>query len=153
MRIGIGYDVHRFVEGRKFILGGVEIPYKKGLLGHSDGDALCHAIADAILGAKNLGDIGKYFPDTDSEIKGISSLKILEKVKEISNAKIINIDAVIVCEEPKISPYLDVMREKISDVLKVDKSAISIKVKRGEGLGFVGKGEGIVCYAVCLISK
>ncbi len=151
MRIGIGYDVHRFVEGRKFILGGVEIPHKRGLLGHSDGDALCHAIADAILGAKNMGDIGKYFPDTDPKIKGISSLKILEEVKKIAKCQIINIDAVIVCEEPKLSPYLDAMREKISSILNVDKSVISIKVKRGEGMGFVGRGEGIICYAVCLI--
>lgn len=155
-RVGNGYDVHRLSEGRKLILGGVEIPYEKGLLGHSDADVLVHSIMDALLGACGESDIGRHFPDNDMSYKGISSLVLLEKVKGILDSKgygISNIDSIIVAEKPKLSPYIDEMKEKISAVLQIDKDCIGIKATTTEGLGFAGTGEGIAAYAVANIYK
>ena len=155
-RIGNGYDVHKLVEGRKMILGGVEIPYDKGLLGHSDADVLVHSIMDALLGACGESDIGKHFPDNDMTYKGISSLVLLGKVKDILCSKgysIANIDSIIVAEKPKLSPYIDDMKEKISGILQIDKDYIGIKATTSEGLGFTGRGEGIAAYAVANIYK
>ncbi|MDO6355499.1 2-C-methyl-D-erythritol 2,4-cyclodiphosphate synthase [Caloramator sp. CAR-1] len=156
MRIGHGYDVHRLVEGRKLILGGVEIPYEKGLLGHSDADVLVHAIMDAILGAAALGDIGRHFPDTDEKFKGADSLKLLEEVKkliEIKGYSISNIDATIIAQRPKLMPYIEKMRENISKTLNISIDDINIKATTEEGLGFTGSGEGISAHAVALLAK
>lgn len=156
MRIGFGYDVHPLVRDRKLILGGVEIPFEKGLLGHSDGDALIHAIIDALFGAASLGDIGSYFPDTDEKYRDISSLILLEETgKILANKKfhIINIDSTIVLEKPKLQKYIPSMRSNIADKLDIEITQISIKATREEGLGFVGKGEGIKVYAVALIKE
>lgn len=156
MRIGVGYDVHKLVEGRKLILGGVEIPYEKGLLGHSDADVLLHAIMDALLGAAALGDIGKHFPDTDPAYKGISSLKLLEHVAgllEEHRFVIENIDATIIAQKPKMRPYIDRMRENIAAALQVDLDQINVKATTEEGLGFTGNGEGISSQAVCMLEK
>lgn len=156
MRIGMGYDVHKLVEGRKLILGGVEIPYEKGLLGHSDADVLLHAIMDALLGAAALGDIGKHFPDTDPAYKGISSLKLLEHVAgllEEHRFVIENIDATIIAQKPKMRPYIDRMRENIAVALQVDLDQINVKATTEEGLGFTGNGEGISSQAVCMLEK
>ncbi len=148
MRVGIGYDVHKLVEGRKLILGGVEIPFEKGLLGHSDGDVLLHAICDALLGAAGKGDIGRHFPDTDPEYKDISSLILLEKVKGlIKEYRINNIDSIVIAQEPKLAPYLEKMKENIAQVLKIGKSKINIKPTTTEKLGPLGRGEGIAAYA------
>lgn len=155
-RVGNGYDVHKLVEDRKLMLGGVEIPYEKGLLGHSDADVLVHSIMDALLGACGESDIGKHFPDNDMSYKGISSLVLLEKVKTILLSKgysIANIDSIIVAEKPKVSPYIDEMKVKIAAVLQLDKDYIGIKATTTEGLGFAGKGEGIAAYAVASIYK
>jgi len=154
MRIGIGYDVHRLVEGRKLYLGGVEIPNKKGLLGHSDGDVLIHAICDALLGAVSEGDIGTHFPDSDLSIKGIRSGNILSFVGGLlkkKGFKIVNIDAVVVAEEPKILPYKTAMIEEISKILEIEPAQVGLKGKTTEGLGFVGHKEGIAVYAVALV--
>ena len=156
MRIGQGYDVHRLTADRKLILGGVEIPYEKGLLGHSDADVLLHAIADALLGAAALGDIGKHFPDTDERYKGISSLILLEKTGELltENRFIINnIDSTVIAERPKLRPYIDEMRENIAKALHLSIDAVSVKATTEEGLGFTGTGEGIAAQAVCLLSE
>lgn len=156
MRIGMGYDVHKLVEGRKLILGGVEIPYEKGLLGHSDADVLLHAIMDALLGAAALGDIGKHFPDTDPAYKGISSLKLLEHVAgllEEHRFVIENIDATIIAQKPKMRPYIDRMRENIAAALQMDLDQINVKATTEEGLGFTGNGEGISSQAVCMLEK
>ena len=156
MRIGMGYDVHKLVEGRKLILGGVEIPYEKGLLGHSDADVLLHAIMDALLGAAALGDIGKHFPDTDPAYKGISSLKLLEHVAgllEEHRFVIENIDVTIIAQKPKMRPYIDRMRENIAAALQVDLDQINVKATTEEGLGFTGNGEGISSQAVCMLEK
>lgn len=153
-RIGTGYDVHRLVEERKLILGGVDIPYEKGLLGHSDADVLLHAISDAMLGALALGDIGKHFPDSDPKYKGISSIKLLKEVNNlISPYKVLNIDATVVAEAPKLSPYIDKMREQIAAALSIDISCVSVKATTTEKLGFCGKGEGIEAQAVCILTK
>ncbi len=155
MRIGTGYDVHRLAEGRKCILGGVEIPYEKGLLGHSDADVLLHAVMDALLGAAALGDIGKHFPDTEEEYRGISSVKLLKKVGELLEEHtflIENIDATIIAEAPKMRPYIDAMRENIAAALGLEISRISVKATTEEGLGFTGSGEGISAQAVCLLT-
>lgn len=152
--IGQGYDVHRLVEGRKLILGGVEVPHNMGLLGHSDADVLTHAIMDALLGAAGLGDIGLAFPDTDAEFKDISSLILLEKVRNLLHKhgySISNIDATVVAQAPKLSPYREEMTKNIADIL--DTNNINIKATTEEGLGFTGTGEGMAAYAVCLISK
>ena len=156
MRIGMGYDVHKLVEGRKLILGGVEIPYEKGLLGHSDADVLLHAIMDALLGAAALGDIGKHFPDTDPAFKGISSIKLLEQVGELLEKNcffIENIDATIIAQAPKMRPFIDTMRQNIAKALNIDADQISVKATTEEGLGFTGTGEGISSQAICLITS
>ena len=156
MRIGHGYDVHKLVEGRKLIIGGVTIPYEKGLLGHSDADVLTHAIMDAILGALALGDIGKHFPDTSSEFAGIDSLVLLARVKEIMKSKgyeISNIDATIIAQAPKMAAHIDNMRKNIARVLEIDIDEINIKATTEEKLGFSGEGLGIAAHAVCLLRK
>ena len=156
MRIGNGYDVHKLVEGRKLILGGVEIPYEKGLLGHSDADVLVHAIMDALLGALAKGDIGKLFPDSSAEFKDISSILLLKKVNEVlkkENYTIINIDSIVAAQAPKLAPHIEQMRKNIADALETDIANISVKATTTEKLGFEGRGEGISSYAVCLIDK
>ena len=154
MRIGQGYDVHRHCENRALLIGGVNIPSEKGLLGHSDADVLLHAIADALLGAAALGDIGKHFPDTDERYKGADSLKLLEAVGDLlaqNGYRIINVDATIIAQKPKMSPHILQMRENIAVALKTDANNISVKATTEEGLGFTGKEEGISALAVCLI--
>ena len=156
MRIGYGYDVHRLVEGRKLIMGGVEIDYERGLLGHSDADVLLHAVMDSLLGAAALGDIGKHFPDTDERYKGISSIKLLKEVLNLINENnycIINLDATIIAQKPKMRPYIDRMRENIADVLNMDISCVNVKATTEEGLGFTGEGLGIAANCVCLIEN
>lgn len=156
MRVGVGYDVHQLVEGRKLFLGGIEIPFHRGLLGHSDGDVLIHAICDAILGAIGEGDIGTHFPDSDNSIKGIESAKILHHVADLAHKKgytIVNIDAVVAAQEPKIAPIRDAMRKNIAAIVGIGDDRISIKGKTTEGLGFVGKKEGIEVYAVALLEE
>ena len=154
MRIGMGYDVHRLTEGRPLILGGVEIPYEKGLLGHSDADVLLHAIMDALLGAAALGDIGAHFPDTDPAYKGISSLRLLEHVGQLleeNNYVIGNIDATIIAQRPKMAPHIPAMREHVARVLGISLDQVNIKATTEEGLGFTGTGEGISSQAVCAL--
>ncbi|HEV8537912.1 MAG TPA: 2-C-methyl-D-erythritol 2,4-cyclodiphosphate synthase [Bacteroidota bacterium] len=154
MRFGIGYDVHRLVVNRKLILGGVEIPFIKGLVGHSDADVLCHAISDALLGAAALGDIGKLFPDSDPRFKDISSLVLLKHVAEhlrSNNFEIVNIDSTVILQQPKIAPYTKRMRENLSQVLEVALDQVSVKATTGDELGFIGMGEGAVAYAVASI--
>ncbi len=156
MRIGHGYDVHALTEGRLLIMGGVEIPYKKGLLGHSDADVLTHAVCDALLGAAALGDIGKHFPDSDPAYKGISSIKLLAHVGSLLKEHgytVVNIDSTVIAQAPKLAPYINVMRENMAKALSVDVSAISVKATTEEHLGFTGRGEGISAHAVCLIEK
>ena len=156
IRVGYGYDVHRLVEGRKLILGGVDIPFEKGLLGHSDADVLLHAITDALFGAAALGDIGSHFPDTDPRYKGADSLKLLEASgKELREQgwRISNIDSTIVAQRPKLLPHVPQMRENIARVLGLEVSQVSVKGKTEEGLGFTGTGEGMAVHAVCLIEK
>lgn len=156
MRVGMGYDVHRLTAGRKLILGGVEIPYGKGLLGHSDADVLVHAVMDALLGAAALGDIGKHFPDTDSEYEGISSIRLLEHVGRLLDEKgyvIENIDATIIAQRPKMRPYIDQMRENIAEALKIETDQVNVKATTEEGLGFTGSGEGISSQAVCALER
>ena len=156
MRIGMGYDVHRLTEGRDMIIGGVKIPYEKGLLGPSDADVLLHAICDALLGAAALGDIGKHFPDTDPAYKGISSLVLLEKVGELIQEKsffIENIDATIIAQAPKMRPYIDTMRENIANALGIMVEQVNVKATTEEGLGFTGSGEGISSQAICLLTS
>lgn len=156
MRIGEGYDVHRLVKGRQLILGGVNINFKKGLLGHSDADVLLHAISDALLGAAALGDIGKHFPPSDMQYKNISSLVLLEKVGKLledKSYKIINIDATLIAEMPKLAPYRDQIINNIANALKLDASKISVKATTEEGLGFTGKGKGIAARAIALIEE
>lgn len=156
MRVGMGYDVHRLVEDRDLIMGGVTIPYEKGLLGHSDADVLLHAISDALLGAAALGDIGKHFPDSDPAYKGISSMILLEKVGALLEEKgflIENIDATIIAQAPKMRPYIDNMRENIAKALDVEISQINVKATTEEGLGFTGTGEGISAQAICMLTS
>lgn len=156
MRIGIGYDVHKLVEERKLIIGGVEIPYEKGLLGHSDADVLLHAIMDSILGAAALGDIGKHFPDKDSAFKDASSVRLLKEVKEIIQKKgyvIVNIDSTIIAQNPKMAPYIEKMREIISTTLEIGLDMINVKATTEEGLGFTGIGEGISAQSICLLNR
>ena len=152
----MGYDVHRLVENRELIIGGVSIPYEKGLLGHSDADVLVHAIMDALLGAAALGDIGKHFPDTDPAYKGISSMVLLEKVGRLLAEKgflIENIDATIIAQAPKMRPYIDTMRENIARALEMDMDYINVKATTEEGLGFTGTGEGISSQAICMLTS
>ncbi|MBQ2968109.1 MAG: 2-C-methyl-D-erythritol 2,4-cyclodiphosphate synthase [Clostridia bacterium] len=154
IRIGTGYDVHAFAENRDLILGGVKIPYEKGLLGHSDADVLLHAISDALLGACALGDIGKHFPDTDPKYKGADSLMLLKEVNRIIKPyKVSNVDATIVAQAPKLAPHIEQMRQNIADALEVELSAISVKATTTENLGFCGRKEGIEAQAVCILTK
>lgn len=156
MRIGMGYDVHRLVENRDLILGGVKIPYELGLLGHSDADVLLHAIMDSLLGASALGDIGQHFPDTDEKYKGISSIKLLQEVGKLLNNngyKIINIDSTIIAQKPKMAPHIPTMRENIANALQININQINVKATTEEGLGFTGKMEGISSQSICLLSK
>ena len=156
MRIGQGYDVHRLTEGRKLILGGVEIPYEKGLLGHSDADVLIHAVMDALLGAAALGDIGQHFPDTDPAYKGISSIELLGKVGAVLEEKgyvIENIDATIIAQRPKLASYRPQMEENIAEALHLDPFRVSVKATTEEGLGFTGSGEGIASQAITLLTE
>lgn len=155
-RIGTGYDVHRLVEGRKCIIGGVEIPYEKGLLGHSDADVLLHAIMDAMLGALALGDIGKHFPDNDGTYKNFDSKILLAKVYELIKAEgyeVNNIDSTVICEQPKLKDYIDKMRQTIADILHTDIKNISVKATTTEKLGFEGRGEGISAEVVVMVRK
>ncbi len=154
MRIGIGYDIHHLVEGRKLILGGVEIPFEKGLLGHSDSDVLTHAICDALLGATALGDIGAHFPDTDPRFKGASSLDMLAHVVELlaqAGYRIANIDSTIITEKPKLAPHIEKIREQLATVMRVDVTQVSVKAKTNEKLDSVGRGEAMQAQAIALI--
>ncbi len=154
MKIGHGYDVHRLVNGRRLILGGVEIPFEKGFMGHSDADVLIHAIMDSLLGACALGDIGKLFPDSDEKYKGADSIMLLKEVYGIIKSRgyaVVNIDSTICCQEPKLSTYIDKMRANIAEALECDTDCISVKATTEEGLGFTGTGEGISATAVCLL--
>lgn len=154
MRIGHGYDVHRLTDGRKLILGGVEIPFEKGLLGHSDADVLVHAIMDSLLGAVALGDIGKLFPDNEKKYENADSIVLLENIVNIlteNGFTIGNIDSTIICQRPKLSPFIDLMREKIAKACKTDKENVSVKATTEEHLGFTGSGEGISAHAVCIV--
>ena len=156
LRIGHGYDVHAFSDNRKCIIGGVEIPYEKGLLGHSDADVLLHAISDSLLGAAALGDIGKHFPDTDPQYKGANSLMLLERVVNLINSKgytVNNIDATVIAQAPKMAPYIRQMRQNIADALKVDVDFVNVKSTTEEKLGFTGRKEGISAHCVCLIES
>ena len=156
MRIGHGYDVHKLVAERKLIIGGVDIPFEKGLLGHSDADVLTHAIMDALLGAAALGDIGLHLPDNDPTYKDADSIKLLEKVGDILESKLFvvdNIDATIIAQAPKMRPYIDTMRENIAKALRIPVSLVNVKATTEEGLGFTGTGEGIAAHAVCLLSS
>ncbi len=156
MRVGIGYDVHRLVEGRDLIIGGVKIPYEKGLLGHSDADVLLHAISDALLGAAALGDIGKHFPDTDERYKGADSLKLLTEVGNMLEEHcymIENVDATIIAQKPKMRDYIDTMRENIAKALGIEVGQVNVKATTEEGLSFTGEGLGISSQAICSISS
>ena len=156
LRIGHGYDVHKLVEGRRLILGGVDIPYEKGLLGHSDADVLLHAISDSLLGAAALGDIGKHFPDTDEAYKNADSLVLLSRVNEIINSagyKVSNVDATVIAQAPKLAMHIEQMRKNIANALSVNFDDISVKATTEERLGFTGRGEGISAHAVCIIEK
>ena len=156
MRIGHGYDVHRLVEGRKLILGGVEIPFEKGLYGHSDADVLVHAVMDALLGAAALGDIGKLFPDNDDAYLGADSIGLLKTVRTVLEEhgwKLSNLDATVIAQRPKLAPYIDTMRKRIADALETDAENVSVKATTEERLGFSGSGEGIAAHAVCLIER
>lgn len=156
MRVGLGYDVHKLVEGRDLILGGVKVPYDKGLLGHSDADVLVHAIMDALLGAAALGDIGQHFPDSDPQYKGISSMKLLEHVGNLLDEHLYvieNIDATIIAQRPKMASYIPDMRKQIADTLGLDLNQVNVKATTEEGLGFTGSGEGISSQAICGIEK
>ena len=156
MRIGHGYDVHRLVEGRKLILGGVDVPYEKGLLGHSDADVLVHAVMDALLGAAGLGDIGRHFPDSDPAYAGADSLKLMDHVMELLNIhgwKVGNVDATILAQRPKLAPYIPAMRENLAARMKVEVGQINVKATTEEKLGFTGSGDGMAAHAVCLLEK
>ena len=156
MRVGFGYDSHRFAEGRRLIIGGVEVNYEKGLLGHSDADALIHAIVDAIIGALGEGDIGKHFPDTDPHLKGISSLVILKRIADLAVQRgyyVNNLDSTVILEKPRLSPSVEEMRRNIAKVLGTDYSRINVKAKTNEKMGFIGRGEGIAAFAVVTLGR
>lgn len=155
IRIGIGYDIHRLVAGRRLVLGGVEIPFEKGLLGHSDSDVLTHAICDALLGAAALGDIGTHFPDTDPRWAGVSSLELLARVVEMladRGYRVANVDATVMAERPKLKPYVQAIRERLASALRVDVDLMSVKAKTSEGLDSVGRGEAIAAQAIALLT-
>jgi 2-C-methyl-D-erythritol 2,4-cyclodiphosphate synthase len=156
MHIGFGYDVHRLVEGRKLILGGVQVPYKKGLEGHSDADVLLHALCDALLGAMGEGDIGRHFPNTEPRFQGISSLRLLQNVATMMAERSLaveNLDTTVVAEQPLIGPYIPQMVEKIATTLEIPAGRVNIKATTSEGLGFIGEGKGVVAYAIVLLKK
>ena len=156
LRIGNGYDVHKLVEGRKLVLGGIEIPHTKGVLGHSDGDVLIHAIMDAMLGALALGDIGQHFPDTDMKYENINSTILLTRVKELiaeRGYKVVNLDSIIVLQKPKVKPYIEAMRKRIAEVLEIDMEQVSVKATTEEKLGFTGDESGVKSYCVVLLEK
>ena len=156
MRIGLGYDVHKLVEGRHLIIGGVNIPYEKGLFGHSDADVLIHAIMDSMLGALALGDIGKYFPDTDEKYRGSDSMELLKYVNNLINEKgyeVNNIDSIIIAQSPKMAPYIEQMRKNIAQILNTHTNNISIKATTEEGLGFTGQKQGISAQSICLLNE
>lgn len=156
MRVGLGYDVHKLTEGRDLILGGVNIPYEKGLLGHSDADVLVHAIMDALLGAAALGDIGKHFPDSDERYRGISSILLLQHVGKLLDEHLYvieNIDATIIAQRPKMLPHIEMMRKNIAEALKIEVDQVNVKATTEEGLGFTGNGDGISSQAICAIEK
>jgi 2-C-methyl-D-erythritol 2,4-cyclodiphosphate synthase len=156
MRIGFGYDIHPLVDNRPLIIGGVHIPFHKGLQGHSDADVLAHAVADALLGAAGLGDIGEHFPDTDPKYKNYNSMLILKEIERkvhYEKLKIINIDITLVMQEPKISPYKEQIKKNIAENIFLKPGQVNIKATTGEGLGFVGRGEGVACYAVALLTE
>ncbi len=156
MRIGSGYDVHRLTDGRALIIGGVDIPYEKGLLGHSDADVLLHAVMDSLLGAAAMGDIGKHFPDTDSAYKGISSIELLKKVRELIESKLYvieNIDATIIAQKPKMAPYIPIMVKNIAEALGIEENQVNVKATTEEGLGFTGEGAGISSSCICLLTE
>lgn len=156
MRVGMGYDVHRLVKGRKLVLGGVTIPFEKGLLGHSDADVLVHAVCDALLGAAGLDDIGVHFPDTNPELKDISSIKILERTFRLikkKNIKIVNLDSTVFADAPKISPYKETMKKNISQAIEISPDRVNVKATTFEGLGMIGKGEGIGAVCVALVDE
>jgi 2-C-methyl-D-erythritol 2,4-cyclodiphosphate synthase len=154
--VGLGYDLHRLVEGRALILGGITIPFEKGLAGHSDADAICHAVTDAILGAAGAGDIGRHFPDTDPKWKGASSIELLRKAVEIVRAQglaVGNVDATVILERPKLTPHIDAMRAKLAEVLGISVDCVSIKGKTNEGVGELGRGEAIAVHAIALVVR
>lgn len=156
LRIGNGYDVHKLVEGRKLMLGGFEVPHTKGVLGHSDGDVLLHAITDAIIGALAMGDIGLHFPDNDKNLKDISSRILLEKINSLmleKNYRIVNLDSIIVIQKPKLRPHIDEIRKNIADILKIDVNLVNVKAKTEENLGFTGDESGVKSYCVVLLEK
>lgn len=156
MRIGIGYDIHPLGAGRKFILGGVEISHPRGLIGHSDGDALIHAVCDAMLGAMGEGDLGRHYPSSDPRYKGMSSLRLLDDIAGLLGKKgyrLVNVDTVIIAQAPRLSPHLGGMQARIAEVLKVDQALVNVKVKSGEGLDAVGREEAVAAQAICLIEK
>ena len=156
VRVGHGFDAHRLVVGRPFILGGVRIPFERGPLGHSDGDALAHALADAILGACNLGDLGRHFPDNDPQWKDADSLRLLEACARMAREagyELVNVDATIVVEAPKLAPHLDAMRTRLAETLRIDSSSVSVKAKTSEGMGYTGDGSGIAAYAVAALER
>ena len=156
MRVGTGYDSHRFAEGRELVLGGVRIPDHPGLLGHSDGDAVAHAVIDAILGAAAAGNVGSHFPPSDDAFRDADSMELLRKavqVLEARNYQVVNVDVTVVCESPKIGPWADAMRQRLGDILRVGPSAVSVKGKSNEGMGWIGRGEGLAVHAVALIDS
>lgn len=156
MRVGMGYDVHKLTPDRKLVLGGVHIPYEKGLLGHSDADVLIHAIMDALLGAAALGDIGLHFPDTDTKYKGVSSMELLKEVEHLLDNKayiIENVDATIIAQEPKMRPYIEEMCDNIASALHIKREQVNVKATTEEGLGFTGTGDGIAAQAICSLEK
>jgi 2-C-methyl-D-erythritol 2,4-cyclodiphosphate synthase len=156
MRVGTGYDSHRFAEGRELVLGGVRIPDHPGLLGHSDGDAVAHAVIDAILGAVAAGNVGSHFPPSDDAFKGADSMELLRKavqVLEARNYQVVNVDVTVVCESPRIGPWADAMRQRLGEILRVGPSAVSVKGKSNEGMGWIGRGEGLAVHAVALIDS
>ncbi len=155
-RVGIGTDAHRLEAGRDLILGGVKVPHPKGLLGHSDADALCHAVSDALLGAAGLGDIGRHFPDTDMKWKGADSRLLLRECARLASAQgfqVVNVDATVVCQKPKLSPFLDVMGRNLSETLSIDPGSVNVKAKTTEGMGFEGREEGVSCQAVVMLKR
>jgi 2-C-methyl-D-erythritol 2,4-cyclodiphosphate synthase len=151
VRAGIGYDSHRLEVGRRLVVGGVEVPHERGLAGHSDADVLTHAVIDALLGAAGLGDIGQHFPDTDERWRDADSIRLLQAVRELLPAPVASVDATVVCEAPPLAPHRDAMRARLSDALGLDAAAVNVKFTSGEGIGFVGRGEGIAALAIATI--